>query len=36
MRKLRRLVVGALLVGAAALVVQSLPDLARYLRMREM
>jgi hypothetical protein len=36
MRKLRRLVVGAVLVGAAALLVQSLPDLARYFRMREM
>ena len=36
MKTLRRLVVGALLVGAAALLIQSLPDLARYLRMREM
>jgi hypothetical protein len=36
MRKLRRLVIGAVLVGAAAILVQSLPDLARYFRMREM
>jgi hypothetical protein len=36
MRNLRRLVIGAFLVGAAAIVVQSLPDLARYFRMREM
>jgi hypothetical protein len=36
MRNLRRLLIGAFLVGAAAIVVQSLPDLARYLRMREM
>jgi hypothetical protein len=33
---LRRLIIGAVLVGLAKLVVQSLPDLARYLRMREM
>jgi hypothetical protein len=33
---LKRMVVGAILVGLAALVVQSLPDIARYLRMREM
>lgn len=33
---LKRLVVGAILVGLAALVLQSLPDIARYLRMREM
>jgi hypothetical protein len=36
MKKLRRLVIGAVLVGAAAILVQSLPDLARYFRMREM
>jgi hypothetical protein len=33
---LRRLLVGAFLVGLAAVVVQSLPDLARYIRIREM
>lgn len=33
---LRRLITGALLLVAAAAVVQSMPDLARYLRMREM
>ncbi len=31
-----RLLVGAALVVVAALVVQSLPDIARYLRIREM
>jgi hypothetical protein len=36
MRMLRRLVVGALLVGLAAIVIQSLPDIARYMKMREM
>jgi Family of unknown function (DUF6893) len=36
MKLLRRLLIGAFLVGAAAIVVQSLPDVARYLRMREM
>ena len=33
---IRRLVVSVLLVILAALVVQSLPDIARYLKMREM
>ena len=33
---LRRLLIGAFLVGLAALVVQSLPDIARYIRIREM
>jgi hypothetical protein len=36
MRNLRRLLIGAFLVGVAAILVQSLPDLARYFRMREM
>jgi hypothetical protein len=31
-----RLVLGAALVGIAAVVVQSLPDVARYLKIREM
>lgn len=31
-----RLLVGSILVGIAAVVVQSLPDIARYLKMREM
>jgi hypothetical protein len=31
-----RLLGGALLVAAAAVVVTSLPDLARYIRLREM
>jgi hypothetical protein len=33
---LKRLVVGAILAGLAALVVQSLPDLVRYLKIRAM
>jgi hypothetical protein len=33
---LRRLLIGAFLVGLAALVVQSLPDIVRYIRIREM
>ena len=33
---LRRLLIGAALVGLAALVVQTWPDLARYLKIREM
>jgi hypothetical protein len=33
---LGRLIGGALLVAAAAVVVTSLPDLARYMRLREM
>jgi hypothetical protein len=33
---LGRMIGGALLVAAAAIVVQSLPDLARYMRIREM
>lgn len=32
----RRLVSSALLVMVAALVVQSMPDIARYLKIREM
>ncbi len=31
-----RLLLGSILVGVAAVVVQSLPDIARYLKMREM
>lgn len=31
-----RLLVGLVLVAVAAVVVQSLPDIARYLKMREM
>lgn len=33
---LKRLIIGALLVGVAALVVQSIPDIRRYLRIRKM
>jgi hypothetical protein len=33
---LTRFVLGAALVGIAAVVVQSLPDVARYLKIREM
>jgi len=33
---MRRLVMGGLLVGVAALAYQTLPDIVRYLRMREM
>ncbi len=32
----RRLIVGSLLVGIASVVVQSLPDVARYLKIRDM
>ncbi|MGH3320580.1 MAG: DUF6893 family small protein [Streptosporangiaceae bacterium] len=32
----RRLIIGAFAVGVAALVVQSLPDVVRYLKIREM
>lgn len=33
---IRRLLVSMLLLGVAVLVVQSLPDVARYLKIREM
>jgi hypothetical protein len=33
---LRRLLLGAALVGLATLVVKGLPDLARYLKIRDM
>jgi len=33
---IRRLIVGAVLLGVLRLVAQSLPDLGRYLKMREM
>ncbi len=33
---MRGVVLGGLLVAVAALVYQSLPDIARYIRMREM
>jgi hypothetical protein len=33
---IRRLVVALALVGVALVVVRSMPDLARYLKMREM
>jgi hypothetical protein len=33
---IRRLVVSLVLAGAAGLVIKSLPDIARYLKMREM
>lgn len=36
MKVLRRLLLGALMVGLAALVVQSLPDIVRYIKIREM
>jgi hypothetical protein len=36
MTMLRRLVSSAVLVMVAALVVQSMPDIARYLKIREM
>jgi uncharacterized protein DUF6893 len=36
MKLLRRLFIGAVLVGLAAAVAQSWPDVARYLKMREM
>lgn len=32
----RQLFVGLILIGIAVLIVQSLPDLARYLKIREM
>jgi hypothetical protein len=32
----RRLLVGSLLVGLVALVVQAIPDIKRYLRIRDM
>ncbi|MFJ2033722.1 DUF6893 family small protein [Streptosporangium sp. NPDC087985] len=32
----KRLIVGALLVGVGVLVVQSIPDIRRYLRIRKM
>ncbi|MBB4944353.1 hypothetical protein FHR32_008759 [Streptosporangium album] len=32
----KRLIVGALFVGVGALVVQSIPDIRRYLRIRKM
>ena len=35
-RMIRRLVLSVLLIVLAALVVKSLPDIARYLKMREM
>ena len=36
MTMVRRLVTSAFLVVVAALVVQSMPDIARYLKIREM
>jgi hypothetical protein len=36
MTMIRRMVSSALLVVVAAMVVQSMPDIARYLKMREM
>jgi hypothetical protein len=36
MRVLRRLLLGALMVGLAAIFVQSLPDIVRYIKIREM
>lgn len=36
MTMIRRLVSSALLVVVAAVVVQSMPDIARYLKIREM
>jgi hypothetical protein len=33
---IRRLLVSMVLVGVAVMVVQSLPDVARYLKIREM
>ncbi|ACZ86740.1 DUF6893 family small protein [Streptosporangium roseum] len=33
---LKRLVTGALLVGVAVIVYQSIPDIRRYLRIRKM
>jgi hypothetical protein len=36
MRMLRRLVVAAALIGLVAILRQSLPDIARYLKIRQM
>jgi hypothetical protein len=36
MKLVRRLLIGGLLLGLAALVANSLPDVARYLKMRDM
>lgn len=36
MNMVRRLFTASLLIGAAVVVVQSLPDLARYMRIRNM
>ena len=36
MRTVRRWVIGALLVAVARIVIQSLPDIARYRKMRAM
>jgi|GraSoiStandDraft_23_1057293.scaffolds.fasta_scaffold2232686_2 hypothetical protein len=36
MKLVRRLLVGGLLLGLAVLVANSWPDVARYLKMREM
>jgi hypothetical protein len=33
---IRRLVFATLVVGAGAILVQSLPDIARYMKMRQM
>lgn len=33
---LKRLIVGSVLIGIASIVVQTLPDVERYLKMREM
>ncbi|MGH2534862.1 MAG: DUF6893 family small protein [Thermomicrobiales bacterium] len=33
---LRRFIVGSILIAIASVIVQSLPDVARYLKMREM
>jgi hypothetical protein len=35
-RVIRRLILSTLLIALAALVVMNLPDIARYLKMREM
>ncbi len=36
MKMIARLLVGSVLVGIAALIAASLPDIARYLKMRDM
>jgi len=36
MKVLRRLLLGALMVALAAIFVQSLPDIVRYIKIREM